>query len=78
MLYNQQRDKKLSYLNRRIRHCWCHTKALAIHEELQDKVGMARNYQNIGDVLANTKIRKVAIESFHREALKGTLSLKNP
>jgi tetratricopeptide (TPR) repeat protein len=49
-----------------------HNKALAINEVLQDKVGMARNYENIGDVLANTKNRKVAIESFHRglEALK--------
>lgn len=55
-------DQALEYYNR----------GLAIHEELQDKVGMARSYENIGDVFANTKNRKVAIESFHRglEALK--------
>jgi len=58
VLYNQGNyDQLLDY----------HRRALTIHEELQDKVGMAKDYANIGLVLADIKNHKEeAIESFSK------------
>ena len=41
-------------------------KALAIHEELNDKVGMAGDYTNIGNVLSIMGNHKEALESFSK------------
>ena len=44
-----------------------HNKALAIKEELQDKVGMAHDYYNMGLVLKNIKNHKAgAMEAFSK------------
>ena len=46
-----------------------HNKALALHEELQDRVGMASDYKNIGIVLDRQGNYDQALQ-FHNKALK--------